>query len=100
HRVGSRCLPLGVIPMRRRRLTPLRIKAHLIRSGNLRALDIPAADTKTAEPIEFLLSPELSARIDLYLKKFRDRIPGAARHDGLWPSNNGNLMDDGSIYDA
>ena len=91
---------LAVIPLRRRTLTALRLKVQLIRSGNLWALDIPAADIKTAEPIEFLLSPELSARIDLYLENFRNRIPGAARHDGLWPSNKGGLMDDGSIYDA
>ena len=91
---------LAVIPLRRRTLTALRLKVHLVRSGNLWALDIPAADTKTAEPIEFVLSAKLSARIDLYLVKFRDRIPGAAKHDGLWPSNKGGLMDDGSIYDA
>jgi integrase/recombinase XerD len=91
---------LAVIPLRRRTLTALRLKVHLIRSGNLWALDIPAADMKMAEPIEFLLSAKLSARIDLYLEKFRDQIPGAATHDGLWPSNKGGLMDDGSIYDA
>ena len=91
---------LAVIPLRRRTLTALRLKVHLIRSGNLWALDIPVADMKTAEPIEFLLSTTLSARIDLYLEKFRDRIPGATRHDGLWPSNKGGLMDDGSIYDT
>ena len=91
---------LAVIPLRRRTLTALRRKVHLIRSGNLWALDIPAEDMKMAEPIEFLLSAKLSARIDLYLEKFRDRIPGAANHDGLWPSNKGGLMDGGSIYDA
>jgi integrase/recombinase XerD len=91
---------LAVIPLRRRTLTALRRKVHLIRSGNLWALDIPAADMKTAEPIEFLLSAKLSARIDLYLERFRDRIPGAATHDGLWPSNKGGPMDDGSIYGA
>jgi len=91
---------LAVIPLRRRTLTALRIAVQLIRSGNLWALDIPASDMKTAEPIEFLLSAELSERIDLYLEKFRNRIPGATTHDGLWPSNQGRMMDDGSIYDA
>ena len=91
---------LAVIPLRRRTLTALRIGVQLIRSGNLWALDIPASDMKTAEPIEFLLSAELSERIDLYLEKFRNRIPGATTHDGLWPSNKGRMMDDGSIYDA
>jgi hypothetical protein len=35
-----------------------------------------------AEPIEFLLSATLSERIDLYLDKFRNRIPGATRLKG------------------
>ena len=55
---------------------------------------------KMAEPIEFLISAALSERIDLYLGKFRNGVPGATSHDGLWPSNKGGMMDDGSIYDA
>src|SRR5262249_27293514 len=99
YRDGLLIALLAVIPLRRRTLTALRVGVHLIRSGNLWGLDIPAEDMKMPEPIEFVLSAELSARIDLYLEKFRDRIPGAARHDGLWPSNKGGLLDDGSVYD-
>jgi integrase len=77
----------------------LRVGNHLIRWGNLWALDIPAEDTKTAEPIEFLLSATQSARIDLYLEKFRNRIPQATTHNGLWVSNKGQPMDGGTIYD-
>ena len=91
---------LAVIPLHRRTLTALRMGVQLIRSGNLWALDIPAADMKMAEPIEFLISATLSERIDLYLEKFRNRIPGATKHDGLWPSNKGRMMDDGSVYNA
>ncbi len=100
YRDGLIILLLAVIPLRRRTLTALRVGKHLIRSGTLWALDIPAEDTKTAEPIEFLLSTTLSARIDLYLEKFRTRIPRAATHDGLWVSNKGRPMDDGTIYDT
>jgi hypothetical protein len=46
-------------------------------------LDIPAEDLKSAEPIEFVLSNKLCERIDLYLEKFRPRVPGAPMHNGL-----------------
>ena len=48
---------LAVIPLHRRTLTALRMGVQLIRSGNLWALDIPAADMKMAEPVEFLIPP-------------------------------------------
>lgn len=99
YRDGLIILLLAVIPLRRRTLTALRVGEQLVRSGNLWALDIPAEDTKTAEPIEFLMSETLSSRIDLYLEKFRGRIPRANTHDGLWVSNKGYPMDDGTIYD-
>lgn len=100
YRDGLIIFLLAVIPLRRRTLTALRVGNQLIRSGSLWTLDIPPEDTKTAEPIEFLMSAKLSARIDLYLEKFRNRIPGATAHDGLWVSNKGRPMDDGTIYDA
>ena len=38
---------LALIPLRSRTLTALRIGQHLVKTGDLWALDIPAADTKT-----------------------------------------------------
>lgn len=55
--------------------------------GDLWELDIPAADTKTRRPLDYPISPELCARIDLYLERFRPRIPGANMHTYLWASN-------------
>ena len=91
---------LALIPLRRRALAALRIGKHLLKSGERWALDIPAVDSKTRRPLEYPISAELSARIDLYLSRFRCRIPGAAAHDGLWASNQGRPMDDGAIYDT
>ena len=56
-----------------------------MKSGELWALDIAAEDTKNQRALDFPISAELSARIDIYLEKFRKRIPGAIAHDGLWP---------------
>ena len=90
---------IAIVPLRRRTLAALRIGKHLVKSGNFWALDIGPEDTKNWQALDFPISAELSARIDVYLDKFRKRIPGAIAHDGLWASNKGRAMDDGTIYD-
>ena len=99
YRDGLIILLLALIPLRRRTLTALRVGKHLVRAGNAWMLDIPREDTKTDEQLEFLLCETLSRRIDLYLERFRGRIPNAATHTGLWVSNKGNPMAGGTIYD-
>ena len=91
---------LAVIPLRRRTLAALRIGENLVQCGDLWALDIPAQDTKTRRALDYPLPTQLSARIDVYLQRFRNRIPGAAAHAGLWPSNLTHPMTGGAIYDA
>jgi integrase len=91
---------LALIPLRRRTLAALRIGRHLVQSGDLWALDIPAEDTKTKRPLEYPISAELSGRIDLYLNQFRCRIRGGGAHDYLWASSRGRPMGDRSIYIA
>jgi integrase/recombinase XerD len=83
---------LALIPVRRRTLAAFRIGKQLVRAGELWALDIPAADTKNGRPLDYPISQELSARIDLYLERFRCRIPGADKHTSLWASNRGCPM--------
>jgi integrase/recombinase XerD len=80
---------LAVAPLRRGTLAALRVGEHLLKSGDLWMLEIPAKDLKTRQSLDFLLSGPLSARIDRYLAEFRDAIPGATKHSGLWPSNKG-----------
>jgi integrase len=86
--------------MRRRTLAALRIGHQLVKSGELCDLDIPGEDVKTRRPVQFPISTDLSRRIDLYLDKFRRRIPGSDKHTGLWASERGRPMDDGTIYDT
>ena len=88
---------LAVIPLRRRTLGLLQIGRHLVRSGAGWAVDIPANDTKSKRPLEFPLSPDLSAHIDFYLKEIRPRIPGAEGTDHLWVNRCGP-MSDSMIY--
>ena len=89
---------LALVLLRSRTLAALRIGQHLVKTGDLWALDIPAADTKTRRALDFPVSREMSARIDLYLEQFRSRIPGADRHTGLWPSNKSRPMCANAIY--
>jgi integrase/recombinase XerD len=91
---------LAVIPLRRRTLAALRIGDNVVKSGDLWALDIAAKDTKTRRALDYPLCAQLSAHIDVYLEKFRGKIPGAAAHAALWPSNLGSPMDGGGIYEA
>jgi integrase/recombinase XerD len=77
----------ALIPLRRRTLVALRIGKQLVKTGALWELDIPATDTKTRRPLDYPISKELCTRIDLYLGRFRRRLPGADRHTALWPSN-------------
>jgi integrase len=90
---------LALIPLRRRTVAALRIGQHLLKYGDLWVLDIPAPDTKTGQPLDYPISEKLSERIDRYLAKFRDVIPGASKHNGVWASNQGRPMDDGAIYE-
>ena len=98
YRDGLLIALLALIPLRSRTLTALRIGQHLVKTGDLWALDIPAADTKTRRALDFPVSREMSARIDLHLEQFRSRIPGADKHTGLWPSNKSRPMCANGIY--
>ena len=99
YRDGLMIALLAAIPMRRRTFAALRIGTQLVRSGKLWGIEVGAEDTKNRRELDFSISAHLSARIDLYLETFRNRIPGADAHDGLWASNKSRAMDHGTIYD-
>jgi integrase/recombinase XerD len=91
---------LALVPLRSRTLVALRIGKHLVKTGDLWALDIPAADTKTRRPLDYPISKELCQRVDFYLERFRRRIPGADKHTALWASNKQGPMSAIAIYNA
>lgn len=88
---------LALIPLRRRTLAGLRIGHHLVKAGDLWQLDIPAADTKTRQSLDYPISKELSAHIDVYLERFRSRILGADKHTSPWSSKQGRPMCPGAM---
>jgi integrase/recombinase XerD len=91
---------LALIPLRRRTLAVLRIGHHLIKVGELWELEIPATDTKNRRSLDFPISQELSAHIDLYLERFREGIPGTYKHRGMWSWYRSRPMSSSAIYDA
>jgi integrase len=90
----------ALIAPRSRTLTAMRIGKQLIKTGDLWALDIPAADTKSRRALDYPIASELGEYIDVYLDRFRSRIPGAEKHASPWASNQGRPMCAGAIYDA
>ena len=100
YRDGLLIAVLAGTGIRRRTVTALRIGNHLVKEGELWVLEIPAEDVKGKRPLDPYVSRELSARIDVYLQRFRNRLPGAGIHDGVWPSNKAGPMTGNAIYDA
>jgi integrase len=97
YRDGLIISTLAMIPLRRGTLAALQIGHHLIKVGDHSELDIPAADTKTRRPLDYSIPKDLSARIDLYLERFRSRIRGSDKHASLWPSHHSIPMRPDSI---
>jgi site-specific recombinase XerD len=89
---------LSLIPLRRRTLVALRIDKHLVKTRGRWSLDVPEADTKTEDALDYTISETISSRIDEYLERFRARIPCAKTHLGFWASNKGCPMTDDAIY--
>ena len=97
YRDGLIISTLAMIPLRRGTLAALQIGRHLIKVGDHWALDIPAVHTKNRRPLDYSIPKDLSARIDLYLERFRPRIRGSDKHAGLWPSHHSIPMRRDSI---
>jgi integrase len=97
YRDGLVISTLAMAPLRRGTLAALQIGHHLKKVHDHWELDIPAADTKTRRPLDYSIPKDLSARIDLYLERFRGRIRGSDLHAGLWPSHHSIPMRPESI---
>jgi integrase/recombinase XerD len=90
---------LGFRPIRRRNIAAIRLNKHLIQVGRTYRLVFSGEETKNKRPFEVQLPDLLVPYIDRYLQEIRPRFPRAGEHDGLWASEKGFPMDDGTIYD-
>jgi hypothetical protein len=87
----------AMIPIRPGTLEARQIGRHLIKVGDHWELDIPAIHTKNKRPLDYSIPKDLSARIDLYLERFRPCIRGSDKHAGLWPTHHSIPMRRDSI---
>jgi integrase len=73
------------LPIRRKNLSGLDLERHFVRrqDGTRQRvfIEIPAAETKTKEPLAFELSARTAALLDFYLERCR---PALARHASAW----------------
>ena len=83
-----RCTECGLLPYRK----------ALVRYGNTWSLDIRPTTPKPKWPLEYVISAEPSARINIYVDLFRPRIPGGEKHEYLWASNRRRPMGDAVIF--
>jgi integrase len=97
YRDGLIISTLAMVPLRRGTLAALQIGRQLIRVRDHWEFDIPDANTKTRRPLDYSILDDLSARIDLYLERFRGCIRGSDKHAGLWPSHHSIPMRPESI---
>ena len=97
YRDGLIISTLAMIPLRRGTLAALQVGRHLVKVGDHWELDVPAPITKTRRALDYSIPRDLSARIDLYLERFRSRIRGSDKHAGLWPSHHSIQMRPDSI---
>ncbi len=99
YRDGLMIALLAARPIRRRNLTMIRIGRQLVRMGSHWMLVFAAEETKNHRSLEFPVPETLVPYIDEYIERVRGVIPGAARHDGLWPSREGAPLTYSGIYD-
>lgn len=84
YRDGLMIALLAAIPLRLRTLTALRIGKQLVRAGARWELDIPGEDTKTGQPLDYVIAGRLSAYVDEYLLRFRSAYVRTGSEAALW----------------
>jgi site-specific recombinase XerD len=77
---------LGARPVRRRNLASIEIGRHLSRVEDRYWMHFDAHETKTGQPIDVPLPPDLTERVDRYLACYRRHLVGKAETDRLWVS--------------
>jgi len=105
YRDGLLVAALATRPLRLRNLTGLVLGQTLIRQGRVWWIQIPAAQTKTKEPVEEPWPDELVPHLETYLADHRAGIvalrccSASTASDALWLSMYGLPLTDNGIYD-
>jgi hypothetical protein len=102
YRDGLLIATLASRQLRLRNLAGLTLGCTLIRQGDGWLINIPAAETKTKDPIEMPWPEILVRHLEIYLADHRSAIEAlrgtASASDALWLSMYGPPMNDNAIY--
>ncbi|MBM1174709.1 tyrosine-type recombinase/integrase [Microvirga arabica] len=85
-------------PLRVKNFTGLELERHLIPTEDNWLLTIPAADTKTRQPVSFDLPEPLLPWFARYLSAVRPLFPQASESARVWLGKEGVMRDPHSIY--
>jgi site-specific recombinase XerC len=84
---------LAARPLRLKNFTRLELGRHLVRTDSSWLITIPADETKTRQPISFLLPDLLLPWFERYLSEVRILFPQAMASSRLWLSKDGVMRD-------
>jgi site-specific recombinase XerC len=84
-------------PLRVKNFASLELGRHLTRSGHNWLIDIPAAETKTKQPIAFGLPEDLLPWFERYLSEVRVLFPDAAESSRLWMGKDGVMTNQDAV---
>jgi integrase/recombinase XerD len=102
YRDGLMIALLASRPLRLRNLTGLILNRTLVQRRALWWIQIPAAETKTKEPIELPWPEVLAPHLETYLADYRAAIAAlrgtSTASDALWLSMHSSPMTDNAIY--
>ena len=80
---------LTCCPVRMRNLTQIEVGKHLRQVGAEWHLGFEAHETKTRQPVRYVVAAALVPWLEFYLAKVRPGFKGAAGDDRLWPGSKG-----------
>ena len=92
YRDGLLIALLAMRPLRKGTLAQIRVGRELQQAGDQWHLVFESDQTKTAQPLEYLLPQHLYLALETYLTQVRPLFPRAECHDALWASNEGCPM--------
>jgi integrase len=89
---------LTCCPIRLRNLTQMRIGKHLRQAGLECQLCFEAHETKTHQPIRYVLPSVLLPWLQFYLAEVRPGFPREPEDEGLWPGSKGRPLAGETLY--
>lgn len=85
-------------PLRKKNFTGLELGPHPVQTEDNWLLTIPAAETKTCQPVSFELSEQLLRWFERYLSAVRALFPQAGESSRLWLGKEGIMRSPHGVY--